>query len=391
MPENTDRQSPIHNPSPVPSSGDAPNNPVQGKRNRRDCRRNVDNNRRVGANSTRFQGACEELKEHVFDPNDIRGGSELFTKTTKAIAEYVAREYSSAGEFRNALPSLHLPSLNPPTRPDPDDPFLMEEWKIEYREHKKRLEDRRQNMQKIYALVLGQCSPTIRDRIEASDEWDSVNNASNPIALLRIIRQSLYHRATRRKDTHALLEAELTLHKFRQTERMSNSDYLEKLRELVEVYEHLGGEPGCSEARVNARLIDPEMADADEIRGAKTEAREEYLAVMLLFKSDPKRYANLVADLENQHTRGQDGYPSTLSAAYDMLINYRNPSSSTHLHGQDSGMAFAQATDGNADHDVRHGESGHGIGGRTGRRGRYDGRGRGRGAVPVSVTMNMPI
>ena len=227
----------------------------------------------------------------------------------------MAREYSSAGEFRNALPSRHLPSLNPPTRPDPDDPFRMEEWKIEYREHKKRIEDRRQNMQKIYALILGQCSPTIRDRIEASDECDSVNNASNPIALLRIIRQSLYHRATRRKDTHALLEAELALHKFRQTEQMSNSDYLEKLRELTEVYEHLGGEPGCSEARVNARLIDPEMADADEIHDAKTEAREEYLAVMLLFKSDPKRYANLVADLENQHTRGQDGYPSILSAA----------------------------------------------------------------------------
>ena len=213
-------------------------------------------------------------------------------------------------------------------------------------------------MQKIYALILGQCSPTIRDRIEASDEWGSINNASNPIALLRTIRQSLYHRTTRRKDTHALLEAELALHKFRQTERMSNSDYLEKLRELVEVYEHLGGEPGCSEVRVNARLIDPEMADADEIRDAKIEAREEYLAVTLLFKSDPKRHANLVADIENQYTRGQDGYPSTLSAAYNMLINYRNPASSTRLHGQDSGMAFAQASNASAHQDIRDGDSG---------------------------------
>ena len=288
MAENMDRRSPIHDPLSMPSSGDATNNPGQGKRNRRDQRRNINNNRRVGASSTRFQGTCEELKEHVFDPNDIRGGSELFTKTTKAIAEYVAREYASAGEFRNALPSLHLPGLNPPTWPDPDDPFLMEEWKIEYCEYKKRIEDHRQNMQKVYALILGQCSPTIRDRIEASDEWESINNASNPIALLRTIRQSLYHRATRRKDTHALFEAELALHKFRQTEQMSNSDYLEKLRELVEVYKHLGGEPGCSEVRVNSWLIDPEMADADEIHDTKMEAREEYLAVMLLFKSDPK-------------------------------------------------------------------------------------------------------
>ena len=379
MSESPEKQSSIHNPSPIPSSGNVPNNTGQGKKHRKDRRRNINNSRRGAANNTRFQGACEDLKDHVFDPNDIRGGSELFTKTTKAIAEYVAREYTSAGEFRNALPSLHLAPLNPPTRPDPGDPFLMEEWKIEYREHKKKIEDRRQNMQKIYALILGQCSPTIRDRIEASDDWEYVNDASNPIALLRLIRQSLYHRATRRKDTHALLEAELALHKFRQTEQMSNSDYLEKLRELVEVYEHLGGEPGCSDTRINARLIDPELANADEVREAKSEAREEYLAVMLLYKSDPKHYANLVADIENQHTRGQDVYPSTLSAAYDMLINYRNTSSTARLLGQDTGMAFAQAVDDDDNQGARQGEGDRGVGGRAGGRGRHSGRGRGRG------------
>ena len=116
MSESPERQSAIHNPSPIPSSGNVPNNTVQGKKHRKDRRRNINNSRRGAANNTRFQGACEDLKDHVFDPNDIRGGSELFTKTTKAIAEYVAREYTSAGEFRTALPSLHLVPLNPPTR-----------------------------------------------------------------------------------------------------------------------------------------------------------------------------------------------------------------------------------------------------------------------------------
>ena len=73
---------------------------------------------------------------------------------------------------------------------------------------------------------------------------------------------------------------------------MSNSDYLEKLRDLVEVYEHLGGEPGISKARVDTLLVDPELADDDERMEAKAKAREEYLAVLLLTKSDPKRYAN---------------------------------------------------------------------------------------------------
>ena len=76
----------------------------------------------------------------------------------------------------------------------------------------------------------------------------------------------------RRQETHALIEAEITLMHFCQSERMSNSDYLEKLRDLVEVYEHLGGEPGTSKARVDSLLIDPEHADDDNRHEAKTKA-----------------------------------------------------------------------------------------------------------------------
>ena len=100
---------------------------------------------------------------------------------------------------------------------------------------------------------------------------------------------------------------------------------------------------------------------------------------MLLYKSNPKCYANLVADIENQYTQGQDGYPSTLSAAYDMLINYRSTSSTAHLHGQDSGMAFAHAMDDDVNPDIRHNEGGQRVGGRSGGQGCHSGRGCGRG------------
>ena len=94
--------------------------------------------------------------------------------------------------------------------------------------------------------------------------------------------------------------------RFRQSEQMSNSDYLEKLRDLVKVYEHLGGEPGTSKARIDSLLIDPELAGDDDRLEAKTKAREEYLAVLLLTKSDPKRYGTLVTDVENAYMRGQN-------------------------------------------------------------------------------------
>ena len=256
-------------------------------------------------------------------------------------------------------------------------------WEMDFKEYHKRLEERERNMEKSYALILGQCSKTIRDRIEAHKQWELVNSSSNALGLLRLIRQSLYQRATRRQETHALIEAEVTLMRFRQYERMSNSDYLEKLRDLVEVYEHLGGEPGTSKARVDSLLIDPDLADEDERQEAKTKAREEYLAVLLLTKSDPKRYATLVTDVENAYTRGQDGYPTTVSGAYDMLVNYKNPNQALRMQNQDTGIAFVQdgldTEDTNKEAFHLQGRHQHDYG--CGGRGRYGGRegGHGRG------------
>ena len=225
---------------------------------------------------------------------------------------------------------MTLPTLVAPALPaDSASAVQVKLWELDIKDHRKKAEDRERNMEKAYALILGQCSKTVRDRLEAHDDWVTVNQSSNALGLLRLIRQSLYQRATRRKDTHALIEAETVLMRFRQSERMSNSDYLEKLRDLVEVYEQLGGEPGTSSARIDARVMD--LEDLEEREAAKIDAREEYIAVLLLTKSDPKRYASLVADIENQHTRGQDMYPTTVSGAYDLLVNHRNPNQAMRM------------------------------------------------------------
>ena len=348
----------------------ASNNERRGRRNRR--------RQQGGPTTTRFQGACEDLKEHVFDSSSSKPSAELFTKTVKAIAEFVAREYSGAGEFLPGLVDLALPTLDPPADPDVNNPLELEMWKLDLKDHRKKVDDRERNMEKVYALILEQCSPTIRDRIEAAATWTTINSTSDAIGLLELIRQSLYQRATRRKASHALVEAETALMKFRQTEKMTNSDYLEKVRELADMFEYLGGELGPSQARVDALLADPDTATDEEKEAAKATAREEYLAVILLTKSDPKRYAALVNDIENGHSRGRDDYPTTLAGAYDMLVNYKSPHQAVRLQHQETGIAFVQED--NEDDTTRNrtsnpgGRGGGRGGGRTGR----GGRGRGQ-------------
>ena len=86
------------------------------------------------------------------------------------------------------------------------------------------------------------------------------------IALLQAIWVVMYQCITNQALVHSLIDAETNLHKFRQTENMSNAVYLEKLKGLIEVYEHAGGEPGMSQQCIadftNLDGVDENNADA---------------------------------------------------------------------------------------------------------------------------------
>ena len=59
-----------------------------------------------------------------------------------------------------------------------------------------------------------------------------------------------------------------------------------------------------------------------ERKQAKEVAKDQFLAVMFLINCDHNHYGNLVRDIKNKYTHGTDTYPTSLSAAYDYLVNY---------------------------------------------------------------------
>ena len=277
--------------------------------------RNRSNNERGGGNarSLRFQGACDAIKEHVYDTSTHKGsGTELFTKTTRSIAEYVAAEYKDAGEFRLALPNLEFEPLIEPVEQMSGvsvdgDPVMTRRderiWDLQYQQYLKDLNSRKKNMGKVFALILGQCATSVRDKIEADESWQDVNDSSDPIELLKLIRTSIYQRGTSRKATHAYIEASRALELFHQGDKMPNHLFLARFKELVEVFEHLGGEPGTSQALIEPYIMkyarDPEFPTDQEQADAIMRAREQYLAILFLFKADKKRYGSLLTDIQN--------------------------------------------------------------------------------------------
>ena len=155
-------------------------------------------------------------------------------------------------------------------------------------------------MGKIFPLVLNQCTTAVCDKLEASIDWNGLNQGNDVVGLLRLIKSSLFKKTTTRQYMHSIVDTEEALHHFRQGPKMSCREYQKKLIGLIEVYKHLGGEPGTtcgcvtqdvSEA-VGERIdADPEyMLDPGDLAAAKVTARRSYIATILIVRSDKKRY-----------------------------------------------------------------------------------------------------
>jgi hypothetical protein len=115
---------------------------------------------------------CTDLKSFIYDCFDSRQ-ADIFTKTTKEIAEYVGRMYRYGSDVRLAIENLESPTLTLPTDP-PDSATKTETiiWEKEVDEYVKKKKYLYENLKTLYSLVWGQCTDVICTRIEALDKYE---------------------------------------------------------------------------------------------------------------------------------------------------------------------------------------------------------------------------
>ena len=227
-------------------------------------------------------------------------------------------------------------------------------------------------MQRVFALILGQCSDTIKNRIRSDQQWVTIDAKCDVIRLLTLIRDSLHQNAANLDKTHAMIEADERLNRFRQGDRMTVYEYREKLKSLIDIYAAMGGEPGTTETRIS-EFMDKLSTNNRQI--AKEVARDHYLGMMLIIKADRKRYGGLIANLKNLHNQNIQGYPTNSQQAYQMLVDYVPMSNTTSNDHHGGGMSYMQhdeskSVDTMSRSTTRSGQGGSRNGGRGGRRGR---------------------
>jgi hypothetical protein len=307
-------------------------------------RRNRSNNRTHSRHEI-FKGKCEDLKGAIYDVNT--SSTDTFAKTNKEVAEYVARAIPGAGEYRTAMINMSLPALDPPPHLTPGangaiDPFDVEIWKDEHRRYTKKQEKHEEIESQVFPIVLGQCHPSLRERMQADDNWMEIDEGNNVIQLLQLIQNCEAQGQTCRDPTQAMMEAQSNLMNFKQSQNMSNTEYFEVFQAKLETADLLHAAIGEQAGRVVIELeeiaVDPDVPTNEDCEQARTAAKDKFLARLLLLNADKKRYRELIHDIENNHTRNIGGYPDTPMAAFDILVNYK-PSRSRHV-ADEGGLSF---------------------------------------------------
>ena len=159
----------------------------------RSSRRAYNSGRGNAPRQPKFEGACDELKGHIFDYSGYEQ-TYVFVKTLEQITIYVGRTYSNGGVLAKAIETLTQPVV---TIPDPPanygDPAKVDHaekfmWEQKIKEAMRTEDVLVKNVQQIYAIGIGQYTDAMVARVEAHKDYVVVCDSRNAINLLKMIK-----------------------------------------------------------------------------------------------------------------------------------------------------------------------------------------------------------
>jgi len=192
----------------------------------------------------------------------------------------------------------------------------------------------------------------MKAKLTSLDDFEAKSHESDCAWILKEIKGITYRFEGQRYIYLSLDDARTTYYAYTQGAKDSISSYLEHFCSLVEVLEHYGGAIGKDPGLLDATAA--VSADADDATKRLKIARDRTLALAFLKRADCCCFGTLWADLENQFSQGNDQYPTNLTAAYSLLVNFKPPKrdkprrnlrSQERAVEEEDGMTFVQASE----------------------------------------------
>ena len=174
-----------------------------------------------------------------------------YLQRTAADEGYLVAETVQTGKEQIiALP----PAIGPNVADADDQKIIREEAVRAIAKRKAKLDNA---LKKGFTTVYDQCSLEVRDKLEASDEWDKVQREQSLHNLINKIERICVGFDDHKQEVFNLVQALKTLFLYTQTEKESVDKYAPNFKSLWDTVEAFGGSPGIQQGLVKGLLTSP--------------------------------------------------------------------------------------------------------------------------------------
>jgi hypothetical protein len=284
----------------------------------------------------KFEGACAELKGSTFDCTGY-DQADVYVKTKEQLEIYVGANYSHGGTMANAIDKLRAPTVSEPSPPDnygtdKVDAAEKFKWEMQMKEIYRTQEDIKRLVQKLYSLVLGQCTDALVARVEAHNKYAMASAARDGIELLSIIKSICFNFQDQKYVPQSIYKSKKRWYKIEQGRSEPLTQYYERYQNNVEVIEQCGGTVGYEEGVRSMVCTDKGISqtttDAGQVKTVLEKTKERMLATGFIMGADETRYKSMILEFENSYTMGVNKWPKTLTDAHRVLANWKGTTTS---------------------------------------------------------------
>ena len=276
----------------------------------------------------KFEGKVDALKGFYYDCSNVKQ-ADMYAKTTKEISGYVGRVYKMGGDTRIAIETGTVPRFKVPEDPPAGSSKGVEKlWEKKLDALSRREDQLDHNLRQLFALVWGQCTEVLQQRLEAEDGFSTMSANNDGLALLKAIKNITFHHQSQKYTPHNVFEAKRRFYTQCQGSRLATNEFFMQFMNNVEVVEHSGGnvwsDKGVEEMILAETNTTKAAMSAAQLRSFYADVRERSLATAFILSADRSRFGKLIEDMENNFLQGINKYPITLAAAHHLLANWRH-------------------------------------------------------------------
>ena len=190
-------------------------------------------------------------------------------------------------------------------------------------------ENLKNNMNKIYAIVWGQCSSSLQAVLKGDDDFERKHKKRDAVWLLeqiKVVTSGIDNKSNKYKNLLATLTQLFTM---RQGDTEANDKFLNRFKSNVQTVELAGGQDF---------LVPMKWLDLYSSQQEKNEEKEKFMAMLFLSRSDTKRYGEVQNSLQKQMNLGIDQYPVTVALTFDLLVRESGAFQQQQQHYRTSGQ-----------------------------------------------------